>query len=100
MGDNANVIIYEILKLLRRKSFQLYQSFPVLDKYKDMPALGYTRTSLPGLLQQAEGILWIMDLMLDVEELDFVISRLRPLGNRVQQDSGKLLALFNRDHEK
>ncbi len=104
VGDNTDVIIYrDALKIIKKKVLSVISKLSrFADKYKDMPALGYTHYQPAQLVTAGKrACLWIMDLMLDIEELDFVISRLRPLGSKgTTGTQASFLALFNGDHEK
>ena len=72
------------------------------EKYKDMPTLGFTHYQPAQLVTVGKrACLWIQDLVLDVEELDFVLSTLRLLGNKgTTGTQASFLALFDGDHEK
>ncbi|HHY65347.1 MAG TPA: adenylosuccinate lyase [Clostridiaceae bacterium] len=104
VGDNTDIIIYrEALKIVKKKVLSVISKLArFADKYKDMPVLGYTHYQPAQLVTVGKrACLWIMDLMLDVEEIDFVISTLRPLGSKgTTGTQASFLALFNGDHEK
>ena len=104
VGDNTDIIIYrEALQIIKKKVLSVISKLSrFAEKYKDMPALGYTHFQPAQLVTVGKrACLWIMDLILDVEELDFVISSLRPLGSKgTTGTQASFLALFNGDHEK
>ncbi len=104
VGDNTDVIIYyEALKLIKKKVLSVISKLSrFAEKYKDMPALGFTHYQPAQLVTVGKrACLWIMDLLLDVEELDFVLSSLRPLGSKgTTGTQASFLALFNGDHDK
>jgi len=104
VGDNTDIILYsEGLKLIKQKVLSVISKLSrFAEKYKDMPALGYTHYQPAQLVTVGKrACLWIMDLLLDVEELDFVIDNLRLLGCKgTTGTQASFLALFNGDHEK
>jgi len=104
VGDNTDIIIYrEALQIIKKKVLSVISKLSrFAEKYKDMPALGYTHFQPAQLVTVGKrACLWIMDLILDVEELDFVVSSLRPLGSKgTTGTQASFLALFNGDHEK
>lgn len=104
VGDNTDVIIYsEALKIVKAKVLSVISKLSrFADKYKDMPALGFTHYQPAQLVTVGKrACLWINDLMLDVEELDFVLSSLRLLGSKgTTGTQASFLSLFNGDHDK
>ena len=104
VGDNTDIILYsEGLKLIKQKVLSVISKLArFAEKYKDLPALGYTHYQPAQLVTVGKrACLWIMDLLLDVEELDFVIDNLRLLGCKgTTGTQASFLALFNGDHEK
>ncbi len=81
--DNADVIIYrEALLLIRKKLvgvLNYLRDFAM--KNKDVPTLGYThfQAAQPTTVGK-RATLWAQDLVMDLENLDFVISNLKLLG--------------------
>ncbi len=104
VGDNTDIIIYaEALKLIKNKVLSVIKKLSrFADKYKDMPTLGFTHYQPAQLVTVGKrACLWIQDLLLDVEELDFVISTLKLLGSKgTTGTQASFLALFDGDHEK
>lgn len=104
VGDNTDIIVYsEGLKLIKKKILSIITKLSrFAKKYKDMPTLGYTHYQPAQLVTVGKrACLWIMDLLLDIEELDFVIDNLKLLGNKgTTGTQASFLALFNGDHEK
>lgn len=104
VGDNTDIIIYrEALQIIKKKVLSVISKLSrFAEKHKDMPALGYTHFQPAQLVTVGKrACLWIMDLILDAEEIDFVISSLRPLGSKgTTGTQASFLALFNGDHEK
>ncbi len=104
VGDNTDIIIYaEALKLVKNKVLSVISKLSrFADKYKDMPTLGFTHYQPAQLVTVGKrACLWIQDLLLDVEELEFVISTLKLLGSKgTTGTQASFLALFDGDHEK
>ncbi len=104
VGDNTDIIIYaEALKLIKNKVLSVIKKLSrFADKYKDLPTLGFTHYQPAQLVTVGKrACLWIQDLLLDVEELDFVISTLKLLGSKgTTGTQASFLALFDGDHEK
>jgi len=102
--DNTDIIIFHMaLKLIREKVLSVILKLSRFAKaYKNMPTLGYTHFQPAQLVTVGKrACLWIQDLMLDVEELDFVISHLRLLGSKgTTGTQASFLALFDGDHDK
>ncbi|NLE25569.1 MAG: adenylosuccinate lyase [Clostridiaceae bacterium] len=104
VGDNTDIIVYsEGLKLIKKKVLSVITKLSrFAEKYKDMPTLGFTHFQPAQLVTVGKrACLWIMDLLLDIEELDFVIDNLKLLGSKgTTGTQASFLALFNGDHEK
>ena len=104
VGDNTDIIVYsEALKLVKNKVLSVIKKLSrFADQYKDMPTLGFTHYQPAQLVTVGKrACLWIQDLLLDVEELDFVISNLKLLGSKgTTGTQASFLALFDGDHEK
>ncbi len=104
VGDNTDIIVYsEALKIIKNKVLSVIIKLSnFAEKYKDMPTLGYTHYQPAQLVTVGKrACLWIMDLLLDIEELDFVIDNLKLLGSKgTTGTQASFLALFNGDHEK
>lgn len=104
VGDNTDILIFsEALQLIRSKTAAVIAKLSDFAMtYRCMPTLGFTH------FQPAQPVtvgkraaLWIQDLLLDLEELDFVIDRLRLLGNKgTTGTQASFLELFDGDHEK
>lgn len=72
------------------------------DKHKAMPCLAYThfQAAQPTTVGK-RATLWIQDLLLDLEQLDFTIESLKLLGCKGTTDTGaSFLALFDGNHDK
>mgnify|MGYP001019968093 CR=1 FL=1 len=104
VGDNTDIIIFhKALKLIREKVLSVILKLSRFAKaYKDLPTLGYTHFQPAQLVTVGKrACLWIQDLLMDVEEIDFVMSHLRLLGCKgTTGTQASFLALFDGDHEK
>ena len=103
VGDNTDIIIMtEALKLVRTKVLNVISelaSFAM--KYKDLPTLAFThfQPAQPNTVGK-RATLWINELMLDLEDLDYVISTMKLLGSKgTTGTQASFLELFNGDHE-
>lgn len=104
VGDNTDIIIMrEGLKIIRRKLINVIDKLSAFAvKYKDLPTLAYTHLQPAQLTTVGKrATLWINDLMMDLEELDFRISNLKLLGQKgTTGTQASFLELFDGDHEK
>ncbi len=102
--DNTDIITYyEALNLVKKKVLSVISKLSrFAEKYKDKPTLGFTHYQPAQLVTVGKrASLWIMELLLDIEELDFVIDNLKLLGNKgTTGTQASFLALFNGDHDK
>ncbi len=103
VGDNTDVIIMtKALKLVRKK---LLNVINVLAKfameYKDLPTLAFThfQPAQPTTVGK-RATLWLEELMLDLEDLEYQISQQKLLGCKgTTGTQASFLELFNGDHE-
>ena len=102
--DNADMIIYrDALSYIRAELLCVMKNladFAV--KYKDLPTLGYTHYQPAQLVTVGKrASLWLQDLSLDLEELDFTAGRLKLLGCRgTTGTEASFMDLFAGDGEK
>lgn len=104
VGDNTDVIIMtEGLKLLREKLAAVISKLSGFAlKYKDLPTMGFTH------FQPAQPVtvgkracLWIQDLIIDLEDLEYLLSGMKLLGSKgTTGTQGTFLELFEGDHSK
>lgn len=104
VGDNTDVIIMaEALALLREKLVNVIGELAEFaEKYKELPTLSFTH------LQPAQpttvgkrAALWLHDLVMDLEDLDYVAGSLRLLGSKgTTGTQASFLELFDGDMEK
>ncbi|MBE6903563.1 MAG: adenylosuccinate lyase [Ruminococcaceae bacterium] len=104
VGDNTDIIIMrEGLRLIRKK---LINVIDLLSKfaaeYKNMPALAYTHLQPAQLTTVGKrATLWINELVMDLEELDFRISTLKLLGSKgTTGTQASFMELFDNDADK
>jgi adenylosuccinate lyase len=102
--DNTDIIIMrEALILLKMKILAIIKKLSEFAlKYKDLPALGFTH------LQPAQPVtvgkracLWIQDLLIDLEDLEYILSNMKLLGSKgTTGTQASFLSLFDGDYEK
>ena len=104
VGDNTDVILMrEGLELLRSKLLRVIRRLSGFAlQYKSLPTLGFTHFQPAQLVTVGKrATLWINDLLLDLEEVEFRISHLRLLGSKgTTGTQASFLELFEGDHEK
>ena len=103
VGDNTDIIVMtEALKLVRSKLVNVIAELSGFAmKYKDLPTLAFThfQPAQPTTVGK-RATLWLHDLMLDLEDLDYVISTMKLLGSKgTTGTQASFLELFNGDHE-
>ena len=104
VGDNTDVIIMrEALKLVRSKLLAVMKNLRDFAlEYKGMPALGYTHLQPAQLTTVGKrASLWLYELALDLEDLDYVAGSLKLLGSKgTTGTQASFLELFDGDEEK
>ena len=102
--DNADIIIYrDGLRHLRGELLAVVRNLAdFAEKYKSMPALGYTHYQPAQLVTVGKrATLWMQDLLSDLEDLDFVIENMKLLGCRgTTGTEASFMDLFEGDEEK
>ena len=104
VGDNTDVIIMtEALKLVRRKLLNVLAELATFaDKYKNLPTLAFThfQPAQPTTVGK-RAALWMMELKLDLDDLDYLIGSMRLLGSKgTTGTQASFLELFDGDHER
>ena len=104
VGDNTDIILMtEALKLVRKKLVNVIAELAAFaEKYKDQPTLAFThfQPAQPTTVGK-RATLWLMDLTLDLDDLDHVISSMKLLGSKgTTGTQASFLELFDGDHEK
>ena len=83
--DNADILMLrDALKLVREKVVEVLRRLRRFAwEYKGMPTLGYTHLQPAQLTTVGKrACLWMQDLTMDLEEIDFALKSLKLLGNR------------------
>ena len=104
VGDNTDLIIMsEALLLVRKKLLNVLNELAgFADRYKAQPTLAFThfQPAQPTTVGK-RAALWMMELLLDLEDLDHVLRSLRLLGSKgTTGTQASFLELFDGDHEK
>ena len=102
--DNTDIIqMRDALILIKKLLVNAIASLAdFADKHKDVPTLAYThfQAAQPTTVGK-RATLWAQDLILDLENLDFVLSRLKLLGCKgTTGTAASFVALFDGDIEK
>lgn len=104
VGDNTDIILMrEGLYLLRDKLVKVLSYLGgFADKYKTLPALGFTHFQPAQLVTVGKrATLWMNDLIMDLEEIEHRIEHLALLGSKgTTGTQASFLELFDGDHEK
>ncbi len=103
VGDNTDVIIMtEALKLVKKKLINVIAELAdFADKYKAQPTLAFThfQPAQPTTVGK-RATLWMQEFMLDLEDLDYVISTMKLLGSKgTTGTQASFLELFDGDNE-
>ena len=103
VGDNTDIIVMtEALKLVKKKLVNVIAELAKFaEKYKDLPTLAFTH------LQPAQpttvgkrATLWMQEFMLDLEDLNYVLSTMKLLGSKgTTGTQASFLELFDGDQE-
>ncbi|WP_409337328.1 adenylosuccinate lyase [Eubacterium sp. F2] len=102
--DNTDIIIMsEALKLIRIQLLNAMDRLAVFaDEYKNQPTLAFThyQPAQPTTVGK-RATLWLQDLVMDLEDLNYVLDSLKLLGCKgTTGTQASFLELFNGDHEK
>ncbi len=104
VGDNTDIILMaEGLRLVRKKLLNAMSSLAKFaEEYADLPTLAYThyQAAQPTTVGK-RATLWLNELLLDLEDLDYVLGSLKLLGSKgTTGTQASFLELFEGDHEK
>lgn len=104
VGDNTDIIVMtEGLKLVRKKLLNVINTLAKFaDEYKALPTLAFThfQPAQPTTVGK-RATLWMMELLLDLEDVDHMIASMRLLGSKgTTGTQASFLELFEGDHEK
>lgn len=104
VGDNTDLIVMrEALVLIKKKIVNVLNSLSKFAiKYKDLPTLGFTHLQPAQLTTVGKrATLWIQELFLDLENLEFVIDHMRFRGVKgTTGTQASFMELFNGDEDK
>lgn len=104
VGDNTDIItMTEAMKLIRKKLVNLMDKLSKFAiEYKNLPCLGFThfQPAQPITLGKRAS-LWLNDLLLDYEQLEFQISQMKLLGSKgTTGTQASFMDLFEGDTDK
>ncbi len=104
VGDNTDIIIMtEALKLVRKKLVNLIKELSDFAlKNKDLPCLAFThfQPAQPTTIGK-RACLWLQDLLMDLEDVEFELSRTKLLGCKgTTGTQASFMELFDGSHEK
>lgn len=104
IGDNTDLILHrDALRLVRARVVRCVRALSgFARKHRALPTLGYThfQPAQPTTVGK-RATLWIQDLILDLEELEFRLAKLRFRGVRgTTGTQASFLELFHGDHSK
>ncbi|HAG04595.1 MAG TPA: adenylosuccinate lyase [Lachnospiraceae bacterium] len=104
VGDNTDVILMtEAMQLIRKQLVSVINKLAKFAmEYKDMPTLGFTHFQAAQTTTVGKrATLWIQDLMMDVEAVDFALSQAKLLGSKgTTGTQASFMELFDNDTEK
>ena len=104
VGDNTDIIVMtEALKLVKKKLINVMDELSKFAlTYKALPTLAFThfQPAQPTTVGKRAS-LWLMELTLDLEDLDYVIDTMKLLGSKgTPGTQASFLELFDGDHER
>lgn len=104
VGDNTDIIVMrDALKVVRRKLINVISNLSEFAmKYKAMPCLAYTHLQPAQLTTVGKrATLWINELLMDLNDLDFRIANLKLLGSKgTTGTQASFMELFEGDSSK
>lgn len=104
VGDNTDVIIMrDAMKVIKRKLIKVISQLAAFaDKYKSMPCLAYTHLQPAQLTTVGKrATLWCNELIMDLEDLEYRISKLKLLGSKgTTGTQASFMELFHGDTDK
>lgn len=103
VGDNTDLIIMKnALKLIRNKIINIISNLSDFAlKYKDLPTLAFTHLQPAQLTTVGKrATLWMQDLLIDLEKLDFIINTIKFRGVKgTTGTQASFMNLFNNSEE-
>lgn len=104
VGDNTDLIVMrEALMIVKKKIINVINALSKFAlEYKALPTLGFTHLQPAQLTTVGKrATLWIQELLLDLENFDFVINKMRFRGVKgTTGTQASFMTLFNNDEEK
>lgn len=104
VGDNTDIILMrEGLELVRNKLIQVLAALgKFADRYKALPTLGYTHFQAAQMVTVGKrATLWMNELLMDLEEVEFRIDSLKLLGSKgTTGTQASFMELFDGDTDK
>jgi len=104
VGDNTDLIIMrEALKLVRINLVATISRLSdFADRYKEMPTLGFTHFQPAQLVTVGKrASLWILDLLMDLKDLEYVMDSLQFLGSKgTTGTQASFMSLFDDNQKK
>src|SRR5665647_224488 len=104
VGDNTDLIVMKKALLLIKKKLinVISKSSDFALKYKDVPTLGFTHLQPAQLTTVGKrATLWIQELIMDLENLEFVIDKIKLLGVKgTTGTQASFMNLFENDEKK
>lgn len=104
VGDNTDLIVMKKALLLIKKKLinVISKSANFASKYKDVPTLGFTHLQPAQLTTVGKrATLWIQELIMDLENLEFVIDKIKLLGVKgTTGTQASFMNLFEDDEKK
>ena len=104
VGDNTDVIVLrEASKIIMKKAAQVLKNLAgFAAEYKDVPCLAYTHLQPAQLTTVGKrATLWMSELIMDMEELEFRLSKLKLLGSKgTTGTQASFMELFEGDEDK
>ncbi len=104
VGDNTDVILMkEGLELVRNKLVSaLNELGKFADRYKALPTLGFTHFQAAQMVTVGKrATLWMNELLMDLEEVEFRLSTLKLLGSKgTTGTQASFMELFDGDTDK
>jgi adenylosuccinate lyase len=102
--DNTDIILQHSALLIVKKLLvnAIAKLYDFADKYKSLPCLAFThfQAAQPTTVGK-RATLWIQDLLIDLEQLEFTLNGLKLLGCKGTTGTGaSFLSLFDGSHEK
>ena len=104
VGDNTDLIVMRsALKLVRRKLLNVIDELArFAEAYKELPTLAFThfQPAQPTTVGK-RATLWLHDLTMDLEDLDYILDSIRLLGSKgTTGTQASFLELFDGDMDK